>query len=164
MSSASQSLRGFSRIILNTAPVARASVHGDAQHRNLHGAVSFYPAEGGTLVVAEIYGLPNKPGDGIFGFHIHEGNECRGTEEDPFAQTGGHYNPGNTPHPYHAGDMPPLFGNKGYAYLSFFTDRFRVDDIIGRTVVIHNQPDDFTTQPSGASGKKIACGEIKGRE
>ena len=41
------------------------------------------------------------------------------------------------------------------------TNRFAVKDIIGRTVVIHDKPDDFTTQPSGGSGVKIACGEIK---
>lgn len=142
-------------------PAARASVHGDAGHRPIHGAVNFYPMPGGTLVAAEIYGLPTPPPNGIFAFHIHEGGACRGNAEDPFAMTGGHYNPTNAPHPEHAGDMPPLFSNNGYAYLSFFTSRFTVDEAIGRTVVIHSDPDDFHTQPSGASGKKIACGEIK---
>jgi len=54
----------------------------------------------------------------------------------------------------------PLFSNSGYAWSSFLTNRFTVDQIIGRTVIIHSDPDDFTTQPSGNSGKKIACGEI----
>jgi Cu-Zn family superoxide dismutase len=159
-----QGLREYARIILNTSPAARATVRGDEEHRRLHGAVSFYPVKGGTLVAAEIYGLPNKPVDGVFGFHIHEGTACKGTKEDPFSMTGGHYNPTKAPHPLHAGDMPPLFGNDGYAYMSFFTNRFTVEEIIGRTVIIHNGPDDFTTQPSGASGKKIACGEIKKRQ
>ena len=53
---AAQSLRGFARLILNTQPAARASVRGDAAHRGLHGAVNFYPAAGGTLVAAELYG------------------------------------------------------------------------------------------------------------
>ena len=39
--------------------------------------------------------------------------------------------------------MPPLFGNNGYAYLSFFTNRFSLDDIIGKVVIIHSHPDDF---------------------
>lgn len=155
-----QNLRGFARAALG-APQARASVHGSDKYRGLHGAVNFYNVSGGTLVVAEIYGLPTPPRDGIFAFHIHEGGSCTGTKDDPFAQTGGHYNPGNTLHPYHAGDMPPLFGNNGYAYLSFFTDRFTPEEVVGRTVVIHGGPDDFKTQPSGASGTKIACGEIK---
>jgi len=41
------------------------------------------------------------------------------------------------------------------------TDRFSVDEIIGRTVVIHSDPDDFLSQPAGNAGKKIACGEIR---
>ncbi len=158
---AAQSLRGFARLILNTQPAARASVRGDAAHRGLHGAVNFYPAAGGTLVAAELYGLPAKTSDGVFGFHIHEGTACRGTADDPFAETGGHFNPAGQRHPYHAGDMPPLFGSDGYAYLSFFTNRFTPEEIVGRTVVVHGHPDDFTTQPSGGSGPKIACGEIR---
>ena len=97
---------------------------------------------------------------GVFGFHIHEGNACTGNENDPFANAGGHYNPTNCPHPYHAGDLPPLFSNNGYAFMSVLINKFTVNEIIGRTVIIHSQPDDFTTQPSGNSGKKIACGEI----
>jgi Cu-Zn family superoxide dismutase len=57
--------------------------------------------------------------------------------------------------------MPPLFAGTGRAFLAFFTDRFTVDEIIGRTVVVHAKPDDFTTQPSGNSGSKIACGQIR---
>ena len=72
-----------------------------------------------------------------------------------------HYNPKDCPHPYHAGDMPPLFGNNGEAFMAFMTDRFTVEEIIGKTVIIHSNPDDFTTQPGGNSGEKIACGKIK---
>ena len=45
--------------------------------------------------------------------------------------------------------------------MNFLTDRFTLKEIIGRTVVIHSMPDDFTSQPSGNSGEKIACGVIK---
>lgn len=158
---AAQSMRGFARVVLNTAPAARASVRGDASHRSLHGAVNFYPAAGGALVVAELYGLPSKPADGVFGFHVHAGTACRGTAEEPFAEVDGHFNPADQIHPYHAGDMPPLFGNDGYAYLAFFTNRFTPEEVIGRTVIVHAHPDDFTTQPSGNAGKMIACGEIR---
>lgn len=96
----------------------------------------------------------------IFGFHIHEGGCCRGNESDPFADTLSHYNPQGCEHPAHAGDLPPLFGNRGCAFSAFLTDRFTVEEIIGRTVVIHDMPDDFTTQPSGDSGSKIGCGVI----
>jgi Cu-Zn family superoxide dismutase len=93
--------------------------------------------------------------------HIHEGRSCTGNAADPFADTGGHFNPKNQPHPLHAGDLPPLFSNGGFGYYSFFTARFRPAEIIGRTVVIHSGPDDFKTQPAGDSGSKIACGVVE---
>lgn len=45
--------------------------------------------------------------------------------------------------------------------MGFFTDKFKVADIVGRSVIIHENPDDYRTQPAGASGKKLACGVIK---
>lgn len=103
---------------------------------------------------------PNSCKGRIFGFHIHSGSRCSGNGSDPFADTDGHYNPGGCEHPYHAGDMPPLFGSDGCAYLVFLTNRFTVNEVIGRTVVIHDMPDDFTSQPAGNAGNKIACGVI----
>lgn len=81
--------------------------------------------------------------------------------KDPFANAMAHYDPEGCPHPYHAGDMPPLFGNNGFAFSAFITDRFSIREIIDKTVIIHSAPDDFMTQPSGNSGAKIACGVIK---
>ena len=78
-----------------------------------------------------------------------------------FPNTGNHYNPGNVPHPEHAGDLPPLLSNNGYAWMVFYTGRVNAEDIIGRSVVIHSMRDDFTTQPSGNSGDKIGCGVIE---
>lgn len=148
---------------LRRLPDAQAAVHGSPEYPAIHGAVSFYRAPGGVLLIAQVQGLP--PGSGtcasdVFGFHIHEGTSCTGNSEDPFASAGGHYNPHDCPHPAHAGDLPPLFGNHGYAFMAFFTDRFPLDEVIGRTVIIHASPDDFTTQPSGNSGARIACGRI----
>ena len=161
-----QNTRRFARMMLESRPAARASVKGDRAHWGLHGSASFYPAGNGTLVVAEVFGLPGtglKAGgkNGVFGFHIHSGSQCTGDETDPFKNTGPHFNPENAEHPWHAGDMPPLFANAGYAFLVFYTDRFTVPEVVGRTVVIHDMPDDFTTQPAGNSGKKIACGVVK---
>lgn len=149
--------------ILKRPPDARAVVNGSSAHPSIEGFVNFYQIPGGVFLTAQVQGLPQ--GDGpcapnIFGFHIHEGGSCTGNAEDPFADTGMHYNPRNCPHPAHAGDLPPLFGNKGYAVMAVFTDRFSVNEIIGRSVIIHASPDDFTTQPSGNSGTKIACGRI----
>lgn len=137
-------------------PGAAAWVRGDADHPDLRGRVTFTPLCDGTLVTADICGLPESEA-GFFAFHIHEGGDCRGAG---FPDTKGHYNPGNMPHPMHAGDLPPLLSCGGTAHLAVKTGRFRVREIIGRTVIIHAHPDDFKTQPSGDSGSKIACGVI----
>ena len=63
--------------------------------------------------------------------------------------------------PYHAGDLPPLFSSHGQAYMAVLSGRFRIPEVLGRTIVIHSGPDDFTPQPAGNSGKKIACGVIR---
>lgn len=144
---------------------AAARIHGSCDYKNIKGTVLFRQGKCGTIVTAEIWGLPNSCEEcknNIFAFHIHSGSECSGNKTDPFANAGMHYNPNDCDHPNHAGDLPPLFANNGYAYLSTVINRFTVDEIIGKTVIIHQMPDDFTTQPSGNSGKKIACGEIKG--
>lgn len=141
-------------------PSAVAYVRGGADAPNVNGQVRFYQEPASVLVVADIAGLPQNSETGFFGFHIHEGNSCAGTG---FPQTGGHYNPRQTDHPRHAGDLPPLMMQQGHAHLEVRTDRFRVRDIIGRTVVIHSNPDDFRTQPAGNAGTKIACGVIGSR-
>lgn len=93
-------------------------------------------------------------------FIYTSGGNCSGSREDPFADAGRHLNLEHCPHPEHTGDLPPLFGNNGYAYLSVLTNRFTISDILNKVVIIHANPDDFTTQPAGNSGKKIACGKI----
>ena len=88
--------------------------------------------------------------------HIHEYGNC----SLPFDKTGGHYNPTGQMHPYHAGDMPSLLGNDGYAFTAFFDNRLTIEEIIGKTLIIHSMRDDFTSQPAGDPGSKIACGVI----
>ncbi|MBR3836060.1 MAG: superoxide dismutase family protein [Clostridia bacterium] len=58
----------------------------------------------------------------------------------------------------HAGDLPPLIRCNGGTYQCVASDRFKVQEIIGRTVVIYDMPDDFNSQPSVSFGTKIACG------
>ena len=135
-------------------PGAVACVSGGRAYPGLMGTVRFSQNCGGVLVTAEVQGLPR---DGFFAFHIHEGGSCGGGD---FPDSGGHYNPTGQPHPNHAGDLPPLLAHQGKAKMSVLTGRFRVDQIIGKTVIIHDHPDDFTTQPSGNPGQKIACGIV----
>ena len=152
----------FARM-LSLPPTAVAVVKGSSAYPELHGTVKLYATDRGTVVFAEIHGLPTPDGaceSPIFGFHIHDGSACTGNESDPFADAGTHFNPSGCLHPYHAGDLPPLFGAEGIAILAVLTDRFDVEEVIGKAVVIHSSPDDFTTQPAGAAGEKMACGII----
>ena len=135
-------------------PEAAACVSGEGK---LCGCVKFYAAGCGCLVAAEIRGLPESD-TGFFAFHIHEGGDCGGTD---FSDTGGHFNPEKQAHPRHAGDLPPLLSDHGTATLLVQTSRFTPGEVIGRTVVIHQNPDDFHTQSAGNAGRKIACGMIR---
>ncbi len=148
---------------LRRLPDAAAVIQGSRENCQINGTVKFYQMPGGVLIVADIFGLPASKEackNNIFAFHIHSGSDCSGNGEDPFSGAGTHYNPNECLHPHHAGDMPPLFGAGDRAFLAFLTDRFTVNEVIGKTVIIHDGLDDFTTQPSGNAGNKIACGVI----
>ena len=88
------------------------------------------------------------------------GTSCTGNVDDEFANSGAHYSKNNCPHPFHSGDLPPLIENDGYAYMSVLVNKFKIRDVLGHVIIIHDMPDDFNTHPSGNSGKKIACGKI----
>ncbi len=152
--------------VLKRTPHAIAQINGSQDYPRINGTVKLYQTGFGVIVFAEVNGLTeNKSNCGevgnIFAFHIHEGCQCSGNIDDPFANAKKHYNPNDCPHPYHAGDLPPLFSNNGYALSIFLTNRFCVKEVLNKTIIIHNQPDDFTTQPSGNAGTKIACGVIR---
>ena len=150
--------------ILRSRPQAAASIAGSKDHPDISGTVRLYQTNTGVIVLAQVSGLPRSDipcQEHVFGFHIHEGTDCGGNMDDPLADAMSHYDPNGCGHPHHAGDLPPLFGNSGLALSLFLTNRFSIDEVIGRTVIIHDHPDDFTTQPSGNSGTKIACGVIR---
>ncbi|NCA66749.1 MAG: superoxide dismutase family protein [Clostridia bacterium] len=153
----------FCSYIERNYPNAVCFIIGSKEYPNLRAKVELYQMRNGVLVCTEAMGLPYyvKNPFQVFAFHIHEGESCFGNSEDPFADAKAHYNPENVEHPYHAGDLPSLFSNYGYAWNSVLTDRFKVRDVIGKVMIIHKNPDDFTTQPSGDSGAKIACGKIE---
>lgn len=137
---------------------AIAIIKGSSSHPNLRGQACFCSTEsGGVIITVEVFGLPENSSSGFFGMHIHQFGDCT----PPFDKTGSHYNANNQPHPMHAGDLPPLLGNNGYSWMSFYDTRFTVDEIIGKSIIIHNMRDDFTSQPAGDSGDKIGCGVIE---
>ena len=148
---------------------AFAEINGAGDAPDLRGNIIFTEVPYGTEVFIEVEGLPTyKPASGNenpigpHGFHIHENGSCAiGDPNDPFQAAGGHWNPDNQPHGNHAGDFPVLFSNDGYTRMIFFTDRFFPKDIIGKAVIIHENPDDYRTQPAGDSGHRIGCGVIR---
>ncbi len=143
---------------------AKANIKGGKKYPKIDGTVTFRETKNGIIMTAKINNLPqskNKCKGRFFGFHIHEGTSCTGNSEDEFANAKTHLNPTNCPHPFHIGDLPPLIENNGYAYMSVLINKFKIKDILGKVIIIHDMPDDFTTQPSGNSGTKIACGKIE---
>jgi Cu-Zn family superoxide dismutase len=103
------------------------------------------------------------------GLHIHEVGDC---SADDAMSAKGHFNPTGKPHGHptgaerHAGDLPSLKANaQGRARMEVEVEvislRAGPTSIIGRSVIIHADPDDFRTQPTGNSGARIACGVIQ---
>ncbi|MFO7757299.1 MAG: superoxide dismutase family protein [Roseovarius sp.] len=131
---------------------------------NMVGTVTLHEVPSGVLLHARLSGLP----EGAHAFHVHETGEC----EPPFTSAGGHYDPEDAAHGIeaedgpHAGDMPnihvPASGELELEILNTFMefdDRLFDDD--GTSIVIHEGPDDYVTDPAGDAGARIACGVIR---
>lgn len=150
----------FIQTLSSPRPAAIAKIQGDSVSP-IRGLAMFYNTYAqGIIIQVEVFHLPDQqyPNASVFfGMHIHENGNC----EPPFDKTGNHYNPTNQEHPFHSGDLPPLLSNHGYARMAFYDARFTISDIIGKSLIIHGGKDDFTTQPAGNSGMKIACGVIE---
>jgi Cu-Zn family superoxide dismutase len=106
---------------------------------------------------------------GIHGFHIHEGGFCAPPK---FETAEGHFNPDGKAHGFeadggpHAGDIRNLeIDDQGNVELDRTISGLYLHagerSIMGKTIVIHADPDDYHTQPSGNSGDGIACGVIQ---
>ncbi len=120
----------------------------------------------GTHIFGDIRGLePNR----IYAIHIHEGSSCEDSDApgghfDP-ARSGVHGHPGLSPAHRHAGDLPNIqAGSAGIAQVDYITNSIGLREspfsVIGKTIVLHADADDFTTQPYGGAGERIACGVI----
>lgn len=148
--------------ILKTMFFQTPQVYAIINGSGIHGIFCAYPYLDGSVIMVEVYGLPTTANNkGIHAMHIHEGNQCSGDASDPYKNVGAHFTTNKNEHPAHTGDLAPLFSYQGYAWLSMYVGKFKPEDIIDRTIIIHEGVDDFTTQPSGNSGNKIACGVIK---
>lgn len=144
-------------LLYNEAPKAYAAIKGSG----IDGVMLAYEYDEGSIIIVEAQGLPDTGcNQGIHGLHIHEGATCTGTKAEPFSNAGSHFSINDCAHPYHTGDLPPLFSKDGQAWMAVYIQKFEPEQIVGRTIIIHEKADDFTTQPSGNAGKMIACGEI----
>jgi len=137
-----------------------AIIHGGSKNPDINGMVTFGRTERGVLITAEIYGLSDKAFGEVYPFCIHNGSCMSLDENGDFCKGEGYFNPDNLPSPMRAGDLPPLFSCRGYAYMQVVTNRFAIEDIIGKSVIIHSPSGNAFLEDTTGSTRKIACGII----
>lgn len=151
---------------MSGGPMAHADLKPTAGN-TASGTVHFHQHGDHVMVHARVSGLkPNQE----HGFHIHEKGDCSAPDA---TSAGGHFNPGGKPHgpqdsERHAGDMPSLKADaSGSAEARFrlagVTIGSGAADIVGKGLIVHAQPDDYKTQPTGNAGARIACAVIAKR-
>lgn len=129
------------------------------------GSVSFVQSGNRVLVSGEVRGL--KPG-AEHGFHVHEKGDCSSGDG---MSTGGHFNPTGAPHGahgmgmHHTGDLQSLKADaSGVARFSFESSTIAVGsgvtNVVGKGLIVHRDPDDYKTQPTGNAGPRLACAVI----
>lgn len=153
---------GFSK-----SPTTAEAIMKPTQGNTTSGVVSFSQQDDKVLVNARIQGLS----PGTHGFHIHEKGDCSAPDA---TSAGGHFNPASTKHgspsssEHHGGDFGNLTADAtGTATLVIAIPASQItlsksgaNSIIGKGLIVHADPDDFATQPTGNSGKRLACGVI----
>lgn len=149
----------------STAQSARANL-ASASGSLVSGQVAFAPMGNGVHISGTVGGLPPNSTHGI---HVHEKGDCSAADA---SSAGGHFNPAASAHgrasapAHHAGDMDNIVANAdGVAQVNIHLMGVTLgggaaNDIAGRALVVHAAPDDYTTQPSGNSGARVACGVI----
>ena len=109
---------------------------------------------------------------GSHAVHIHEHGDCSAPDA---MSAGGHWNPTSKAHgkwgqadgEFHLGDIGNIeVGADGKGIIEFVTDLWTIggggpNDVVGKSIIVHAMPDDYTSQPTGAAGERIGCGEIQ---
>lgn len=153
----------FAETAVVTVTEAKAEIH-PSSGSQVKGVVTFKKVSNGVLIVADLEGLA----PGKHGFHIHEKGDCSAADA---SSAGGHFNPDNQPHggpdseKRHVGDLGNIKADdKGKAHYERVDTIVKLNgdhSIVGRSVVVHADPDDYVTQPSGNAGNRIGCGVIQ---
>ncbi len=148
----------------SSTPIATATMQpigGSA----VNGTVRFHAlGDGSVQVKVDLTGVP----PGVHGFHVHDKGACG----DNGMAAGGHFNPMNTDHgtpnvtPHHAGDFSNLLApSNGEIHQQFVTRSISVSpgtmSVVGHALILHANPDDLLTQPTGNAGGRIACGVVE---
>lgn len=129
------------------------------------GTVTIMEMDGGLHLSGALTGVPN----GEHGFHLHEIGQCDAA--GGFESAGAHVNLDNhrhgteNPQGPHAGDLENITANDdGEATVDLHaaaTSIAALADADGTALVLHADPDDYATDPSGNSGDRIACGVLE---
>ena len=129
------------------------------------GRAEFSERDGKVTLVLSMTGLT----PGAHAFHLHEKGDCSARDA---TSAGGHWNPTTEAHgkwgahPFHRGDVANLVADAdGRATLTFSTDLWSIGgdpsrNVVGKALIVHAKADDFTTQPTGAAGGRVACGVV----
>lgn len=158
------SLYGGQALAAAPSAMAHAAIAG-TEGSSVGGLLEFNSTPTGVHISGTIDGLsPNSR----HGFHVHENGDCSASDGK---SAGGHFNPGNYAHgdpasmPHHAGDMPNIDADaKGIAVVDVTVSGVSLGSgptsLLERAVIVHGKADDYTSQPSGDSGPRIACGVV----
>ena len=131
------------------------------------GKLAIAAIDGGVRIEGELGGLGR---GGIHAIHVHERGDCSAAAG---SSAGGHFNPASSAHGragtpvHHLGDMDNLTANaRGVARVDLQLQGVTLgsgapNDILGRALVVHAGPDDYSSQPAGNSGARVACGVIE---
>jgi len=151
-----------------TSTVQRAHVNlASASGSIVSGKLTVTPMGDGVHFRGEIGGF--KP-NSTHAIHIHEKGDCSAADA---SSAGGHFNPAGVNHgrmstpPHHAGDMDNIVADaKGVAKVDAHASGPVLgggapNDAIGRAVIVHASADDYTSQPAGDAGARVACGVIQ---
>jgi len=158
-------LLGACQSMSSDGPKASAELQ-PTKGSTVRGSVSFVQVGDKVRVNARVTGL--KP-NAEFGFHIHEAGDCSSGDG---MSTKGHFNPYGKPHAHagtperHAGDLTSLKSDGGgnasmTADLDIITVTAGPASVVGRGLIVHAQPDDYKTQPTGNAGARSACAVIQ---